>query len=120
MISKDFIVFVGHSMGGLVIKRAYIIAKQKKEFQSLAERIKTIIFLATPHRGSDLAPLLEKILRVTIGTKPYVGDLRRDSLATQSINEEFPHFSQEIQLYSFYETLSTNYGIGKGLHCTTD
>ena len=115
MISKDFIVFVGHSMGGLVIKRAYIIAKQKKEFQSLAERIKTIIFLATPHRGSDLAPLLEKILRVTIGTKPYVGDLRRDSLATQSINEEFPHFSQEIQLYSFYETLSTNYGIGKGL-----
>ncbi len=44
-LGKDSIVFVGHSMGGLVIKRAYIIAKQKREFQGLADRVKTIMFL---------------------------------------------------------------------------
>lgn len=102
-------------MGGLVIKRAYIIAKQKQEYSSLADRVSTIMFLATPHRGADLAQLLSKILQVSSGARPFVNDLHRNSLATQSINEEFPHYCQDLQLYSFYETLPTSYGIGKSL-----
>ena len=102
-------------MGGLVIKRAYILARQKEEFLSVAERIRTIIFLATPHRGADLAQLLSKVLNLSAGARPFVSDLHRNSLATQSINDEFPQHCQELQLYSFYETLPTNYGIGKSL-----
>ena len=102
-------------MGGLVIKRAYILAKQQQEFKALAERVHAMFFLATPHRGSDLAPLLSKILNLSSGVKPFVTDLHRNSLATQSINDEFPQYSQDMQLYSFYETLPTSYGVGKGL-----
>ena len=54
--------FVGHSMGGLVIKRAYIFAKQKEDYVSLADRVEAMFFLATPHRGSDLAPVFSKLL----------------------------------------------------------
>lgn len=98
-----------------MIKKAYILARQFQEFESLAHRVRTIFFLATPHRGADLAQLLTKILHVTFGARPFVTDLHRNSLATQSINDEFPQHCQDLQLYSFYETLATNYGVGKGL-----
>ncbi|KAI9773277.1 MAG: hypothetical protein M1835_006168 [Candelina submexicana] len=109
------IVLVGHSMGGLVIKRAYILARQKEEFVSVSQRIRTIVFLATPHRGADLAQLLTKILNLSSGARPFVTDLHRNSLATQSINDEFPQHCQDLQLYSFYETLPTSYKVGKTL-----
>lgn len=102
-------------MGGLVIKRAYILAQQKDDFATTARRIQAIFFLATPHRGADLAQLLTKILNVTSGQRPFVTDLHRNSLATQSINDEFPQYSQNLQLFSFYETLPTSYGVGKSL-----
>ncbi|KAI4212781.1 MAG: hypothetical protein LQ351_004483 [Letrouitia transgressa] len=109
------LIFVGHSMGGLVIKRAYILANQKEEFHSIARRVQAIFFLATPHRGADLAQLLTKILNLTSGARPFVADLHRNSLATQSINDEFPQYSQNLQLFSFYETITTGYGVGKSL-----
>lgn len=102
-------------MGGLVIKKAYIFAQQSAEYRTLAERVRAIFFLATPHRGSDLASLLTKILHVTSGARPFVRDLHRNSLATQCINDEFPQYCQNLQLFSFYETLPTNYLVGKGL-----
>jgi hypothetical protein len=42
-------------------------------------------------------------------------DLHRNSLATQSINDEFPQHCQNLQLFSFYETVPTNYIVSKGL-----
>lgn len=102
-------------MGGLVIKKAYILARQFREFEELAHRVSTIFFLATPHRGADLAQLLTKILSVASRARPFVTDLHRNSLATQSINDEFPQYCEDLQLYSFYETLPTGYGVGKSL-----
>ena len=98
-----------------MIKRAYIMARQKDGYEQLSRRVKAIVFLATPHRGADLAQLLTKVLNVSPGARPFVKDLHRNSLATQSINEEFPQFCQDLQLYSFYETLPMVYGLGKSL-----
>lgn len=98
-----------------MIKRAYIIARQKEEYQALAGRVKAMFFLATPHRGADLAQVLTRILNVSPGARPFVKDLHRNSVATQSINDEFPQYSQDLRLCSFYETLPMAYGLGKGL-----
>lgn len=99
-------------MGGLVIKRAYILAKQRPDLRWLADRVKAIVFLATPHRGADLAHVFSKLLSLSGGARPYVEDLHRNSLATESINEEFPYYCQDLRLVSFYETLPT---IGRSL-----
>lgn len=98
-----------------MIKRAYILAKQMKEFGSLALRARAFLFLATPHRGADLASLLSKILTVCMGPRPFINDLHRNSLATQSINDEFPQHCQDLQLCSFYETIPTSLGLSKTL-----
>ena len=107
------LILVGHSMGGLVSKKAYILARQDAAFQELARRFYGILFLATPHRGSNSAQLLSNVLRATmlLSSKPYIGDLERGSEMLQSINNEFRQYSDDLQLRSFYETLKTAIGI---------
>lgn len=102
------IVLVGHSMGGLVIKKAYILARQDPTFTDLASRFYAAYFLATPHRGADLARTLTNILKVTYGQKPYVNELEPNSGLVSGINDTFRHYAQDLQLWSFYETLQSN------------
>ncbi|OQE43655.1 hypothetical protein PENCOP_c003G00554 [Penicillium coprophilum] len=103
MNSGTHIVLIGHSMGGLVIKKAYILAKQDAMHKALAGRITTFYFLATPHRGADSAKMLKNLLKVAYD-RAYVGDLEPNSGAVQVINDEFRHFSADLELWSFYET----------------
>jgi WD40 repeat protein len=102
-------------VGGLVIKKAYILARQFTEYTTLAERVRAIFFLGTPHRGADIASLLTKILHATSGVRPFVQDSHCNFSVTQSINDEFPQHCQNLQLFSFYETVPTSYIVGKGL-----
>ncbi|KFZ16946.1 hypothetical protein V501_01985 [Pseudogymnoascus sp. VKM F-4519 (FW-2642)] len=81
----------------------------------IATRTKAMFFLATPHRGSDLATTFTKILNLTSGSRPFVMDLHRNSQITQSINDEFPTLCEELQLYSFYETMPTSIGVTKSI-----
>ncbi|KAK3344227.1 WD40-repeat-containing domain protein [Lasiosphaeria hispida] len=100
---RTYIVAVGHSMGGLVIKKAYILASQDAAHKALVERFAAIYFLATPHRGADSANTLKNVLKVAYD-RAYVADLERNSGAIQVINDEFRHFSADLELWSFYET----------------
>jgi hypothetical protein len=104
------IVFIGHSMGGLVIKKAYMLARQDAAYEVLAKRFQAIFFLATPHRGSDSAKLLNSILQATYSSRAYLADLQRSSVAIQTINDDFRHYSAEIELWSFYETQKLSFG----------
>ncbi|KAK8133349.1 hypothetical protein PG984_005361 [Apiospora sp. TS-2023a] len=104
------IILVGHSMGGLVMKQTYILAKQMPAYRHVADRITAIIFIATPHTGSELAPILERIFRMTSGLKPYLEDLGRNSNAVQTINTLFPAHSADLMLHSFYETEALSIG----------
>lgn len=105
------IVLIGHSMGGLVIKKAHMLARQASGYEALAERLHTIFFLATPHRGSDSAKLLNNILHMTYSSRAYVAELERGSGAIQSINDEFRKYSADIVLWSFYETQMLKLGL---------
>ncbi|KAI0158724.1 NACHT and WD domain-containing protein [Pestalotiopsis sp. NC0098] len=112
--SASPLILIAHSMGGLVAKKAYILSKQIAAFGPLSQRVIAIFFLATPHRGSNMAEMLTKILGLG-GARPFVRELHRDSPTLQAINEEFPRFCGDLQLFSFFETQPMNYGIGKGL-----
>ncbi|KAL9133197.1 MAG: hypothetical protein Q9175_005628 [Cornicularia normoerica] len=104
---------VGHSMGGVVIKKMLMLAKQDPAHWGLANRVHSIFFLATPHRGADSAQLLSNLLKITVshGSKSYVDNLVPKSDAIQVINDEFRNVYRGIQLWSFFETRSTNIGM---------
>ncbi|KAL6834900.1 hypothetical protein V8C40DRAFT_233072 [Trichoderma camerunense] len=104
------IILVGHSMGGCVAKEAYIIARQHPSYKDLAGRIYGIFFLGTPHHGSDLAGILESMLIVAWGKKPFVTDLKSGSSALALIRDRFRHVAADLALWTFYETLPTALG----------
>jgi esterase/lipase len=104
------IVLIGHSMGGLVIKKAYNIAKQDVTYESLGKRVHTIYFLATPYSGSDSASLLSNVLQVSGLSREFISELKRSSGTIQSISDEFRNYSEDIDLWSFYETLELSIG----------
>ena len=72
-------------------KKTYILARQDSGCEDLARRFHSMFFLATPHRGSDLATVLQNILAITWGSKPFVADLIPNSLALSEINDSFRH-----------------------------
>ncbi|KUI64917.1 Vegetative incompatibility protein HET-E-1 [Cytospora mali] len=114
--SSSPIILVGHSMGGLVIKKAYILAKQGSFYTTLGDRIRSIYFIATPHQGSDHATTLSRIFRTSPSLRPYLKDLQRNSDEVKAINEEFPVHCQDLILHSFYESRPLSIpGVGKKL-----
>ncbi|PGH02303.1 hypothetical protein GX51_04744 [Blastomyces parvus] len=108
-IGQNPLIFVVHSMGGLVVKKAYIIGKTDPRYSDMISQTHGIVFLGTPHRGSSFAPILNKILRMvpTIRSKVYVNELEKSSTSINDINEQFRNVCGDLELVSFYETLRT-------------
>ena len=52
-------------MGGLIVKKA-LIPGQHDEYRELFRAVSGMVFLSTPHRGSNLAEILNRILSVCI------------------------------------------------------
>ena len=110
---KTPLVMIGHSMGGVVLKKVLLLARQDPLYHHIAARIHSLFFLATPHRGADSAQLLSNMLKIAVpfGPKAYVDSLIPNSDAIQVINDGFRHAYQGIQLWSFFETMPTNLGL---------
>lgn len=107
------IVLVGHSMGGVVVKKLLLLAKQDPSYSKIAARIHSLFFLATPHRGANTAELLSSVLKLSVGhgSKAYLDGLMPNSEAIQTINDNFRHVSHGLHLRSFFETLPTPLGL---------
>lgn len=84
-----------------------MLAREDPNFKDLGSRFHSMYFLATPHRGADMARTLGNILKV-YGQKPYINELEPGSGLLSSINDSFRHYAQDLQLWSFYETLPTS------------
>lgn len=100
-------------MGGLVVKKAYILGQSDPQYKGIIQSVRSIVFLSTPHRGTNLADLLNKILSVSVfnhSSKQYVSELKQNSPALQDINEQFRNVAPKLQLFSLYETLPTLIG----------
>ncbi|KAK7212757.1 hypothetical protein V2G26_019935 [Clonostachys chloroleuca] len=108
------IIFVVHSMGGLVVKKAYLLGIHDETYKAIVESISAVVFLATPHRGTHLAETLSHILSATFqSSKSFISDLNKGSFAIEDINEQFRHFAPRLSIWSFYETLATSIGPSK-------
>ncbi|KAL4963063.1 uncharacterized protein BDV14DRAFT_202312 [Aspergillus stella-maris] len=103
------LLFVVHSMGGLIVKEAYMQGQNDERYEHIVKSISAILFLATPHRGSNLAAVLNRVLEATwlSNSKVYISELSSDSLTLQKLNEQFRHIAPRLDIVSFYETQPT-------------
>ncbi|KAH7169906.1 NACHT and WD domain protein [Dactylonectria macrodidyma] len=107
------LIFVVHSMGGLIVKEAYMQGQHDPEYAAIVKAITAITFLATPHRGTNLAQVLSRILQTTVFTnsKQFISEMGRHSLSLQKLNEQFRHIAPKLDIVSFYETRPTPIGL---------
>ncbi|KAI1084013.1 hypothetical protein F5B20DRAFT_526327 [Whalleya microplaca] len=106
------IVLIAHSMGGLVVKKAYLLATRDQMYRGIADRIHSMYFLASPHRGADSAKAITRLLLASPshGSKAYVNELLPGSGTLQAINDEFRHVCLDLHLWSFFESATTTAG----------
>ncbi|KAG1688469.1 hypothetical protein DVH05_003671 [Phytophthora capsici] len=73
------VVFITHSMGGLLIKKMLLIEREHRDQSGLADSTSGVVFLAVPHFGSDLAKgVRSESIRKLIQTHPAIADLGAD------------------------------------------
>ena len=66
-----------------------------------------VVFLGTPHRGADLAGILNLILLASFSSRSFVKQLCPNSDAIAAINNAFVHRVEQLRLISFFETENT-------------
>merc|ERR1711874_466748 len=72
-VGKRPVIFVGHSMGGLIIKQILTRAQESEEdsLKDLVNNTKGVVFYSTPHDGSQIASLSKYIKVIIFGeTQP--------------------------------------------------
>jgi pimeloyl-ACP methyl ester carboxylesterase len=103
------IIFVTHSMGGLLVKQILrrALSGDYPNAESLIERTKGIVFLSTPHRGSDLANFIERLAFVLPSVN--VSELKKDEPTLIDLNNWFClNFNRlDLQVRVFCETQPT-------------
>ncbi|KAE8446972.1 hypothetical protein EG329_011454 [Mollisiaceae sp. DMI_Dod_QoI] len=117
---KRPIVFICHSLGGIVFKQAVVRAHEQNEYYAdILDNIQGVAFFGTPHRGSDLAfwdYIGATLVRsVTLGystNKTLSKELKIDSEMLKRVSESFAYRGAKMKIRSFYETESM-----KGLNC---
>ena len=62
-------------------------------YKSIIRAVSSIIFLSTPHRGTNLAATLNRILQVSFVANPmqFIAELTAGSQTLQKLNETFRH-----------------------------
>ncbi|KAG5744212.1 hypothetical protein H9Q69_011001 [Fusarium xylarioides] len=124
------IIFVAHSLGGLVAAQILVDGEHKPENSvegSIARNTRGMVFLGTPFRGSSAAKPAEAIRRVL---QLFKVDTQRqtlkllgvDSERLSELNRAFPQvlnkrrsskdIDHRIEVFFFYETLKTSWSVG--------
>jgi triacylglycerol esterase/lipase EstA (alpha/beta hydrolase family) len=114
------IIFVAHSLGGIVVKRALVEAKLDDTYKTIRDATYGIAFFGTPHQGGNFAKLGDIAASIVRGVlrnpkNTFMEALKKDSLFSDNLVDDFRHQLEDYYVLSFYETLQ----MGKlGLVCT--
>lgn len=107
---KRPIIFVAHSLGGIIIKKALIIANERlSQYSSLLHSVSAMVLFGVPHRGADVAywaNFAANVLSAShLGANPnFVKTLQKNSRAFADISQQFIERAAHLKkIYTFYE-----------------
>ncbi|KAL8388979.1 hypothetical protein RB595_008888 [Gaeumannomyces hyphopodioides] len=103
------LVFVCHSLGGIIVKRAIVHAASDRTYEKIQASIFGIAFFGCPHRGGNQATLgnaVAKVARALLGKSgnSFIEALKRGSLFSDTISDDFRQVAEPLRFLSFYET----------------
>ncbi|WP_410662119.1 hypothetical protein [Amycolatopsis sp. lyj-84] len=102
------LVFVTHSMGGLLAKQMLRHADSSPTYASFATAARGVVFLATPHIGADMAKVLNR-LKTVLRTTAAGKDLQRNAAHLRDLNLWYRNWALKTSIRNlvFYEAYPT-------------
>ncbi|KAJ5211396.1 Tetratricopeptide-like helical [Penicillium cf. griseofulvum] len=120
------VIFIGHSLGGLVIKQALLNAKEDPKYTSIRSATSGLVFFGTPHRGAKAVELG----KIAAGVARFVSKghanndlldcLEKNSLFTRQMSERFRHQLEDYRVVSFIEGKAVQMARGAISHLVVD
>ena len=98
------IIFIGHSLGCLIIKKALTNAMSMKINRSRLP-VRAIIFLAAPHKGLEITALQTMVKGMP--TEQLILELKSGSPTLTELNDNFIQAARDIDILTCYETKMT-------------
>ncbi|XP_053213766.1 protein SERAC1-like [Panonychus citri] len=115
------IIFIGHSMGGLLIKQILVNCDKKDnpDRRLLLDNVKGLVFYSVPHRGSEATKLSLNLQRIFVPSQE-IRELIKDSPKLLNLHESFISLLaiKPIDLISFGEKEQVQVNI-KGVKINT-
>ena len=103
-------IFIGHSLGGLIIKQALIMSQGWQGMpDNLEELVPQIIFMGAPHGGLATDALMTLVKGKASET--LIEDLQPGSAVLKKMTSKFAPLAQRIRILSIYERLPTKSAI---------
>lgn len=111
------LIFISHSLGGLVVKSALIYANRPgSEFQGTMRATTGLIFFGTPHQGGERATwgqTVKNIAMLTLENDKILKSLNHDLEWLQLQLELYKTISADFKTYTFYEVESARRDSGQ-------
>lgn len=104
------IIFLAHSLGGIILKetlrRSFQAKAYEEDLRAIYDNTRAIIFMGTPHRGSQYAPwgILARNIVKAVGfdtNDRLIRDLKVDSAILDLLAEDFSKILNENQITAF-------------------
>ncbi|KAF8241553.1 hypothetical protein K440DRAFT_591862, partial [Wilcoxina mikolae CBS 423.85] len=112
------IIFIGHSMGGILILQALLQCKNGGQYKHLFDATHAIMFFGTPHQGMEVEELRTMVKDDSPGTYSNLEILQQLSEGSNFLDTQRENItnlwdsSSKIEILSFYETRKTK-AVGK-------
>lgn len=108
------VVFIGHSVGGIVVKMALGKASRDARYEGILKQCYGVAFFGTPHQGSSyfampsLASGIQSLLQLSYPLPTSItDDLRVGNSVLLHIDDEFKAISTDLRVWTFYETIDS-------------
>ncbi|KAL4883232.1 hypothetical protein BJY04DRAFT_185084 [Aspergillus karnatakaensis] len=103
------IIWICHSLGGLVVKQALLNAHEDRKYTSIRTDTSGLVFFGTPHRGAKGAELgkiaanVAKFISKGHAKNDLLQSLEENSLFTRQMSARFKQQLEDYQVVSFIE-----------------
>jgi len=104
------LIFICHSLGGLIVKRAIVQAQQSQTYQQLGKSVRGLVFFGTPHRGgknADLGDVAASIAYLVLRTpaNSYLEALKSNNFFAEALRHDFRNRQDDLPSVKCPETI---------------
>ncbi|GFO05262.1 serine active site containing 1 [Plakobranchus ocellatus] len=105
------VIWIGHSMGGLLIKQILDLGEKESKYSSLTSQTKGVMFFSVPHKGSSLVDVM-LYAKYLLFPSVEVQEMRTSSEKLYTLHNRFIDSMRDrnIPCLSFGENMKTSVG----------